>query len=374
MLVRPWVAEMLDLWTMQLLNSRGAIAQTTQGSLPVSERSLEPNEFRLICLLATDDQADDPIHLTLHTYRDDDSPEYETISYTWSDEQGRITRSKQIYVGDYWDLLPLTSDCWSLLRYLRPSRLQASRLLWFDVICIDQENVFERDNQVSKMAAIYRRCTRVVVWLGEDIIHEPITRHRQRYSIVGIQHKVDHELLKKLPGRRYFSRVWIIQELVFAPRSIVPILDMDFVADRSTLMKLVSDETWDWETVGTTWLQHTHNGNSSQDMDLYFALWETRKSQATDPRDQVFGVLGLIDNHDIVPNYSLSVMSTFIGVSAYLLPNLRRVDILLMACGNNPPPSHPSWMPDWQHCWNKLGGAHAPNRDEDEFLIDSPRA
>lgn len=38
------------------------------------------SEFRIACLTAPAND-DDPIHLTLETYRDDSHPEYETVSY-----------------------------------------------------------------------------------------------------------------------------------------------------------------------------------------------------------------------------------------------------------------------------------------------------
>lgn len=40
-------------------------------------------------------------------------------------------------------------------------------MLWIDAICINQSDIKEREEQVARMAHIYKRARRVVVWLGD---------------------------------------------------------------------------------------------------------------------------------------------------------------------------------------------------------------
>lgn len=42
------------------------------------------------------------------------------------------------------------------------------RTLWADAVCIDQENLLERGEQVKIMRKIYSRATRVLIWLGPE--------------------------------------------------------------------------------------------------------------------------------------------------------------------------------------------------------------
>src|SRR5580700_5121291 len=42
------------------------------------------------------------------------------------------------------------------------------RTLWVDAICINQENITERNSQVQLMKSIYEKASRVLVWLGEE--------------------------------------------------------------------------------------------------------------------------------------------------------------------------------------------------------------
>jgi heterokaryon incompatibility protein (HET) len=51
---------------------------------------------------------------------------------------------------------------------LRRFRLEAdARIIWADGICINQESVEERGNQVSFMDEIYARGSHTLIWLGE---------------------------------------------------------------------------------------------------------------------------------------------------------------------------------------------------------------
>jgi len=42
------------------------------------------------------------------------------------------------------------------------------RRVWIDAICINQDNLDERSQQVSLMTDIYSKARRVIIWLGED--------------------------------------------------------------------------------------------------------------------------------------------------------------------------------------------------------------
>jgi hypothetical protein len=68
----------------------------TEG-LPVYD-ALGPDEFRLLCLSAVED-GNHPIHRMLETYRHDDRPEYEAVSYTWGGENGDKSLQRPVYLG-----------------------------------------------------------------------------------------------------------------------------------------------------------------------------------------------------------------------------------------------------------------------------------
>jgi hypothetical protein len=60
--------------------------------------------------------------------------------------------------------LKITKSLRSALFYLRKS--DEPRTLWVDAICINQNDLKERGDQVRNMGEIYSRTSRTVVWLG----------------------------------------------------------------------------------------------------------------------------------------------------------------------------------------------------------------
>lgn len=60
----------------------------------------------------------------------------------------------------------ITPNLHSALLVLRDNPKPPS--LWIDAICLDQNDLFEKDKQLRIMHLIYMNTTRVLAWLGED--------------------------------------------------------------------------------------------------------------------------------------------------------------------------------------------------------------
>jgi len=58
----------------------------------------------------------------------------------------------------------------------RAAKLLSSRVLWIAALCIDQQNVYEKNIQVVRMGKIYRNAHEVFVWLGMDPALLPLAR------------------------------------------------------------------------------------------------------------------------------------------------------------------------------------------------------
>jgi hypothetical protein len=63
-----------------------------------------------------------------------------------------------------YDTLSVTQNLSQALPYLRYE--DKSRALWIDAICVNQQDLQERSQQVKRMAEIYSKATRVIAWLG----------------------------------------------------------------------------------------------------------------------------------------------------------------------------------------------------------------
>jgi len=104
-----------------------------------------------------------------------------------------------------------------------------SGAFWIDQICIDQDNVPEKNHQVTMMASIYKRALKVVVWLGglteeqEAIMPYIELRMLAEYGggpTVTIETQGGGTYGPSLSTvieffqNPYWTRMWIVQELV----------------------------------------------------------------------------------------------------------------------------------------------------------------
>ena len=102
-----------------------------------------------------------PLRSSLHMFRWIDYEPYRALSYAWGDTSQDSGTS---IVCDGQDIL-IPANLHRALRHLR--RATESVFLWVDFLCINQNDIEERNQQVRNMAGIYRRSTDVVIWLGE---------------------------------------------------------------------------------------------------------------------------------------------------------------------------------------------------------------
>ncbi|PSN63102.1 HET-domain-containing protein [Corynespora cassiicola Philippines] len=173
------------------------------------------------------------------------SPRYEALSYAWGDPLPPAA----VYVIAENSLpkshIKVRSNLEEALRHLR--REHQPRILWIDAICINQDDISERQKQVKLMGLIFSRASGTVFWLGSDIQPgalalreiENIGRQRENTGILVVpspeatkpyypqfQHDLpdDEALLTvivQLLTCQYFNRVWIVQELKLARHGTV---------------------------------------------------------------------------------------------------------------------------------------------------------
>lgn len=124
----------------------------------------QASHIRLIRLLPQEHR-DEPICCQLLEYElgsaaDTQAHLYEALSYVWGDP----TEKTPITVNGLTHLI--TVNLFQALTALRNPIFE--RTLWVDAICIDQDNLEERANQVQLMARIYASSDSVIVWLGKE--------------------------------------------------------------------------------------------------------------------------------------------------------------------------------------------------------------
>lgn len=105
------------------------------------------------------------LECSLHTYASNSCPPYEALSYAWGDQSSldRINfHGKWIYVASN-----LHSALVSLRKRCMGQVTDRRLLVWIDALCIDQDNLEERNDQVQRMKLIYQGAKRVIIYLGD---------------------------------------------------------------------------------------------------------------------------------------------------------------------------------------------------------------
>jgi Heterokaryon incompatibility protein (HET) len=122
-----------------------------------------PRQIRILHLASRngDDQLNGRLqHLTL----DEATDVYEAVSYEWGNPE---TKHSIAIEGGF--TIRITESLYHALRDIRPQDSSGKeRAVWADAVCINQEDMSERQQQVALMGDIYRRACRVITYIGPE--------------------------------------------------------------------------------------------------------------------------------------------------------------------------------------------------------------
>lgn len=124
---------------------------------------LKPGQIRLIELQPHPD-INAPVycnlrHAYLESFENDPVQNYIALSYVW----GNPTTSREVLIEGGTCHTKVTASLGTALRNLRHDT--QSYLLWADALCINQEDVEERNQQVSIMGRIYAAARSTIIFL-----------------------------------------------------------------------------------------------------------------------------------------------------------------------------------------------------------------
>lgn len=351
-----------------------------------------------------------------------DFSKFSALSYTWGhavQEDFVDDFSHVIECSD--QTIPIGVNLDDALQHLFVDSSLAPELLWVDAICIDQSNVEERGQQVQMMAQIYARASAAIVWLGNDDSDARIAFDiLQEYVPVlrKIVHKyVDKDPLSAVPtsghnvyddpgfhaehgikawsmehwrslvnflSRRWFQRIWVIQETIFPPSSIFCCGPLRFQwQDLDLFVALVFGAQWHGpnfhdmqkETAEIAVLFTLYReirlvaggGHfddptgllSIEDKAYHFAqycLLHTVVLKATDPRDKIYAISSLVQSYAarlgikalwLKADYTAEVIQVFKVTLAVLVWKTRSLDLLSYVPDKSDRANStlPTWLP-----------------------------
>jgi hypothetical protein len=165
------------------------------------------DSIRLLILHGAPSQ-DSALSCSLYHTNFAESPYYEALSYEW----GSPASTKPLQIEGA--RLLIGENLHEALVHLR---VMEDCTLWIDAICINQDDLTEKQYQVGLMDFIYHRAERVLVWLGVPMPELIIPDDYER----GVYDREDPRKDLKIfctwsCNHTYWSRVWIVQEIALA--------------------------------------------------------------------------------------------------------------------------------------------------------------
>lgn len=137
----------------------GGEGQTTQNVYRPLDRSIR--EIRVLDVLPSNGQRSEGVRCQIrHVSLDSEpGPLYETISYCWGDPNPCET----ILLDGHDFKVPKNT----FLALRHSSYTDRLRTVWIDAVCINQNDLQERSQQVNMMGAIYSQTATGLIYLGE---------------------------------------------------------------------------------------------------------------------------------------------------------------------------------------------------------------
>ncbi|KAK1831032.1 heterokaryon incompatibility protein-domain-containing protein [Podospora conica] len=312
-------------------------------------------------------------------------PRYMAISYAW----GEASDTRTIELNNA--IVPITASLYGALNAVRYHKSRMV-LVWADALCINQKDTAERSEQVALMTRIYAEADRVAVWLGpeEDDSSSAISFLQHVSNLANTDtgefvSLVESEAAKPDSGhfgsvvnlfeREYWDRLWIVQEVINA-RSIT----VHCGASKISWPAVINSVNFFQEKIDRldTYLA-TSNCISSRTSLLYSGILTTgspetleslkqtvfetgdsllkvlvlsRHRLASDPKDKVFGLLGILPariQREFPADYAMSVREVYTGIVDYLIKTTESLDVICEAFSDNRYNPHglPSFVPDW---------------------------
>lgn len=284
----------------------------------------EPMDFRLLEL--SPGERDETLKCSLTHSSLTSHPYYHAVSYTWGTpgllqeiELSGVAHSIQANLFDFLQQLRLT---------------YAAVTLWVDALCINGNDTLEKNIQVPLMGLIYSYAKSVLVWLGpqadgsEEYFDSCNQIHsKPQYLGSRIRKNVDSDAgnptsaaIASLQRRAYWTRTWIIQEIVLA--SDIHIFCGDRSSNWPNFVLHMPDQDTDNPEIGMRNPTHTFGKLQklriiATRLTLRQLLFQCHMSRCSEPRDLIYGLLNIAKDTkenlgSIVVDYSSSLETLFL--------------------------------------------------------------
>jgi hypothetical protein len=288
---------------------------------------------------------------------------FSALSYVWGDPAIK----KPLMLDGL--VVHVTSNLYSAL-FTIWSRHPLMRL-WVDALCIRQDNIAERNQQVLMMGDIFGLAENVIVWLGEALagggrFWAMLERWTQTLNFDDAEY--EEELEELLNGRRnalamglddlvhrpWFTRAWTYQEIrlacgavAFCGSSSMPwnsfVSSLNAFQCLGTFLNCLSPlRTFLKEQSGLfsdTALWHQTHSNEQPKEPLFGLMKAAWSRDATDPRDKIYAFISprltSTPFQELRPDYGLDMQKTFIKFARTYINRVGSLEFLMFARGTD---------------------------------------
>ncbi|SMR41470.1 unnamed protein product [Zymoseptoria tritici ST99CH_1E4] len=318
--------------------------------------------------------------MTLQTVSLLDPPRFNALSYCC----GTDPPSRPVLL--HGNVTLITANLESGLRQLRTNDVKDALVvmpLWVDALCISQEDVEERSQQVLLMREVYSQAAEVKVWLGDADDDTEFAIHCLRRIITGELDgrnfaRTDLAIFKSemiavasLFRRRYWTRRWILQEQLLAKnmrlycgqcsvswsvseRKAVSEYHYRFFTNSASFPKRLGIPGF-WKSIVDIIdaIDPVKSIYSAQSRGEDLPDWPWRLDTFLDdvatheclrPHDIVYALLGILPNTDIIPDYSAPLATVLTDYVYRLMTESDQLNILYRLRSSDS--TLPSWVPE----------------------------
>ena len=389
---------------------RGEEGEEGQAAMEYTELNTLKKEIRLLNLAPKYPASDTPKDLenieglqpppdiccTLRVVSLFDQLQYEALSYVWGERDTGIS----ILVNG--KAVQVTKNLHTALRYLQDD--DRERVLWIDALCINQFDSQERSHQIGYMRDIYMQAFSVTAWLGEkwegyersfeimrriaqnpDLHLDPSLEPHFELEGLDLRSEIIQEQLIVFFTQPWWTRVWTVQEYVLA-REIKFQCERhrfssatlrDFVLNTfahevkccvNELSLIEVNKQFGKSVYGylNRFVYLEMPRQPSFEKNFLSTLFMFQERVSSDPRDKLYGFLGLGSSDDIEtaePDYSLpieTVLENFttrwikrtrdLKVFSYLTESRLRIPTFVVDWTANPVNKGMSAIADRRYC------------------------
>lgn len=311
---------------------------------PFLYQSLDRNTDQIRVLKILPGKKSNPIRCMIETVSLASSKfNFNCLSYVWGDEAEKQT----ILLNE--KAIEVRSNLYEFLLRARKWRKIHSMPIWIDALCIDQSNLIEKGYQVQAMAQIYKSARQVFIWFGKDerktwLWSSLLVNHylyqagvrttsttiascsgffaRLIYHCLCLLDELHKKLLKdgsnigltyldllrkpiiRLSNNKYWSRVWIMQEVLLA-QDPVAVYSNGISPLYRTIIGYRFGSTFDFT-----------GGKDVASYKYRQLLRSALNQQCAYPRDRLFAIRGLLHEDEterISVDYTANIIDIFFG-------------------------------------------------------------